>query len=305
MNQRNSNGRTANQGARSEFSNMYSYWLQVRRDTLEELRTLAGDLHRELMEYNKAQLAFREIGLMSRTEKNSDSAVGFIASISAFLSDAASGIVSVAQACDVDAYQKKFKIIIERDSEVTKKLFVARSRCISHYQGVEEVRRNFRFSTFDSTVDDISNVLKVEKYRAAIRNERGDMSQTSSAVANIAENACQLESLKTIGDSIGTYVDANPAVLDACKSATRTVIGAVDTFDKDNIEKNALRRGVRECANELMMREDRREIVRLQSVVDQDSSQTKLETVIKGAIETLQSEMNAIVYSYYHLTNRR
>lgn len=308
MNKRNSNGRRRANKPEREFSILYSVWLQVRKDTLRKLRELVQDLHGEHLEVNKAQIALKEIGLLSRTAKTSDSsALGVMASISALLSDAASGIVSIVQACDVDAKRKKFQEIMDEDSEATEKLYVARSRCIPNYRGIEEVRRKFHFNTFDSTVDNISNTLKVDKYVAAAGNDddSDDISKVINAVGNIAENACRSENLKVIRDSIQTYVDGNPAVVEACKSAARTVFGVADSLKRNKSERNPLQRGISMCADDLMMREDNREIARLQSAVDEDSSQSKIETEIEDAINTLQSEMKDIVDSCYYLTHRR
>lgn len=290
--------------SKNYFINIYHRWLKKREKTLKKLRSLLNELHNDQLLYNKTQALFRGVSYTSRVAKCNQQSqiIDFFASVTALLSEASSGVTSVAQAYNIDCYQSQFEKIMSQDADITKDLYDARSQCIVKYQGIEEVIRTFHADTFYSTVEKISDALELDKFEIALRNAdgSGDISKVMNEINKFAKNACESEVLAKIGDSIKSYVGNNPAALEACKSASRAAYEVINVWNGKK-DKSHLMEGMRIGINHMLMAEDKMQLERLKISINEDLPQTKLESQIEDAIDNLKSEMEEIKEMYYDL----
>lgn len=291
--------------SKAAFSKIYHRWIPERENTLEKLRSLLKEIHDNTANYYKTQATFKDISYNSRRfkETTENQTMDFFASLAAFVSDAASGITSFAQAFEVDSYQTRLQEILDHDAEITKDLYASRSLCVSHYEGIEEVIRKFNPNTLTTTVDKISGTLSVHKHWAAVKNayEEGNMPKLLDEVSKFFDNACQSEVLQNVGASVSRFVKDNPAALDACKSTGRAVYGAIDTLSENKRDRNSAIGYVNRATNFYLMLEDKKEVDHLRSIIDEDTHQSKLESQVEEAIDSLEAEMREMRDIYFSL----
>lgn len=293
--------------SKTSFSKIYHRWIPERENTLEKLRSLLKEIHDNTTNYYKTQATFKDISYNSRRfkETTENQTMDFFASLAAFVSDAASGITSVAQAFEVDSYQTRLQEIMDHDAEITKDLYASRSQCVSQYEGIEEVIRKFNPNTLTTTVDKISGTLLVHKHWAAMKNayEEDNMPKLLDEVSRFFDNACQSDVLQNVGASVSRFVTDNPAALDACKSTGRAVYGAIDAFSEKNRDRNAAIGYVNKATNLYLMLEDKKEVDHLRSIIDEDTHQSKLESQVEEAIDSLEDELREMRGIYFRLFN--
>lgn len=293
--------------SKASFSKIYHRWIPERESTLEKLQSLLKEIHDNTTNYYKTQATFKDISYNSRCfkETTENQAMDFFASLAAFVSDAASGITSFAQAFEVDSYKTRLQEILDHDAKITKDLYASRSQCVSQYEGIEEVIRKFNPNTLTSTVGEISSTLLVHKHWAAMKNayEEDNMSKLLDEVSRFFDNACQSEVLQNVGASVSRFVTDNPAALEACKSTGRAVYGAIDTFSEKRSNRNAAIGYVNKATNLYLMSEDKKEVDHLRSIIDEDTHQSKLEAEVEEAIDSLQDEMREMKEIYFRLFN--
>lgn len=286
--------------SKAGFWKIYHKWLPERQNTLKKLQSLLKEVHNKTINYYKTQATFKELSYNSRhyKETTENQTVDFLASLAAFVSDAACGITSFAQTFEMDSYQIRFQEIMDHDSEITKDLYASRSQCVSQYEGIEEVIRKFHPNTLPYTVDKISDSLLVHKHWAAIKNayDENNMTKLLDEVSKFFNNACQTEVLQSVGASISEFVADHPTALEACKSTGRVVYGAMDAFSEK--DKSAAVEFVNKTANLYLMLEDKREIDHLNRIINEDNHQSKLESQIQEAIDSLKDEMKEMKELY-------
>ncbi|XP_042906327.1 uncharacterized protein [Parasteatoda tepidariorum] len=282
------------ESAMNDFRRVYLEWSRERQNTLSKLEELVADVHKDQLAFNKTGLMFKEANMASREFKNTNNPnVDFFASLAVFLTDAVDGVNSIVQACNVDKYMATFAEIMENDAEITKPLHKIRSKCFAQYHNVEEIIRRYHSETFDSTVGKISRSLKTEDMWLVVKSNSNSMTQVIEAVDGFFQQVSKVEVFKEISNSVGSYIDSNPAVLDACESAGKALYGIYDTWgrSRDPKDKNAMASRIDSGVNRAIMFREQREIMRLQGLtLDEDSSQAKLETKIREAIDDLEKE---------------
>ena len=289
--------------SKASFCKIYHRWLPERQNTLKELRLLLNEVHDKTRNYYKSQASLKELSYNSRRYKETENqTIDFFASLAAFVSDAASGITSFAQALEMDSYQSRFQEIMDHDSEITKDLYASRSQCVSEYEGIEEVIRKFHPNTLTSTVNKISDTLLVDKYWTAMKNayDENNMPKLLDEVGKFFDNACQSEVLQSVSASVNKFITDNPAALEACKSTGKAVYGAIDAFSEKK-DKNAAIEYVNKTTNLYLMLEDKKDIDRLNRIIDEDIHQSELESQIEAAIDSLEDEMKEIKETYFEM----
>ncbi|GBM55151.1 hypothetical protein AVEN_225937-1 [Araneus ventricosus] len=282
----------------NHFYKRYLFWKNERLNTIAKLQDLMKKVHDDELTYNKTNIMFKELNVNSRMLKDSNnSTTDFFASLGAFLTDAASGIASVAQAFNVDAYNTEFKKIMEDDAEITKPLYIIRSQCVVQYRDVEEVLRCFHSETFSDTLETLSKTLKLDDLWLDLKNAHGEnpVSATVNCLDRFISKNANATTVGKIYNSFRQYVDSNPAALDACKSAGKVVYGIYDTWGRDQKQRKGIAADTSHIANKMIMHEEMQELRQLRSRVDNsEMTQTKLESKIEDAINSLQSELNEI-----------
>lgn len=279
------------------FDRQYRSWISQRENTIQKLQELVENVHKDQRMFNQGNVFLKEINVGSRELKNcnSSTSVDFFASLAAFVTDAASGITSAVQACNVDIHATTFKEIVENDAKVTKPLYAARSRCLEEYRNVEEIIRQCHLETFGSTIDTISNALNVDDLLSDIKNAKGEnaVGQVIDSVGDFLKRNANMEVMGEVCNSIQDYMDSNPAALQACKSAGKALYGVYDTWGRDHRQgRLSIEGNMSIISNKIMLIEERRELSKLRSVADNDEeNQAKLESEIQDAISSLQSEM--------------
>lgn len=290
--------------SQTSFSRVYKEWLPVRETTLRKLQSLLKEAHDEEKNYNETQVSLKEFSYTSRCVKSevNNQTIDFLATLAAFIGDAVSGVASVAQAVTVDSKHTKFQEIMDCDAEITKTLYAARSQCVVRYQGIEEVMRSVQCNTLSSTVCTVSGTLQIDKHWAAMENayQKGDMTQLLGAVSSFFDDTCQPGVLGDVGESIGRYVSDNPAALDACKSAGKAICGVLNLGEKKGGENKTLGH-INFATNLGLMVQDRLEIDRFKSIVEDDTYQSNLESKIQDAIQSLESEMEEMKKIYFRI----
>jgi len=155
------------------FQREYLKWNTKRRETISKLTELKDSVHTDQLAFNNTNLFFKQVNVESRKLKTIDgSNIDFFASVAALITDAASGVTSIAQACNIDANMKTFGEIMDNDAEFTRALYAARSNCFSEYKNVEEIVRRYHTDTFGRTMDKITNRLKVEDMWLDLKSAR-------------------------------------------------------------------------------------------------------------------------------------
>ncbi|CAL1279608.1 unnamed protein product [Larinioides sclopetarius] len=278
------------------FYKRYLFWKNKRLDTIAKLQDLMKKVHDDQLTYDKTNVMFKELNVNSRMLKDSNnSTIDFFASLGAFLTDAASGIASVAQAFNVDTFNTEFKKIMEDDAEITKPLYVIRSQCVEQYRDVEEVVRCFHSETFGDTLENLSKTLKLDDLWLDLKNgpTENPVSTTLNCLDQFISKNANAATVDKIYNSFGEYVDSNPAALEACKSAGKVVYGIYDTWGRDQKQKNGIAANASRIANNMIMCEEMQELRQLRSRVDNsEMTKTKLESQIEDAINSLQSELH-------------
>lgn len=290
-----------------KFKELYLIWKGQREITLMQLKELVKEVHSQQKGFNAGNLFFKELNAVSREIKscNQSLAVDFLTSLTSFATDAASGITSLVQACNIDMHTGEFKKIMEFDAKLTKLLHAARSQCLEEYRNVEEMIRECHLKTFGNTIGDISDTLKVDDLLSQIKSAKGDDSfgQIIDGVAVFIQRNANLQVMSEIKDSFEVFLESNPAVVEACKSAGKALYGYYDTWLRNRMQGRASIQGnMSIISNQLMMIEQRRELDHLRSIVDNDDEdQAKLESEIHYAISSFEielKEMNEIFQNH-------
>ncbi|GFT96805.1 uncharacterized protein NPIL_40411 [Nephila pilipes] len=279
-----------------QFYRRYLFWKNERLLTISKLEELMKEVHEDQLAFNQTNVMFKELNISSRKSKDgSDSKSDFFASLGTFLTDAASGITSIAQAVSVENYNKEFKQIMEHDAEISKPLYTARSLCLQQYKGVEEIVRHFHSETFGDTMENISKSLKVDELWMDLKNAQGEnaVSVTLNSLDIFFSNAVNTRVLGKVYNSFEEYMNNNPATLDACKSAGKAIYDIYDTWGRD--KEKAFSNEISFLTNQKLLRDEMAELNKLRSVADNDkTAQAKLESDIDEAIDYLRFELREI-----------
>lgn len=278
-----------------QFSRRYLSWQNERSHTISKLKKLMKEVHEDQLAFNQMNVTFKELNISSRKSRDaSNPTVDFFASLGTFISDAASGITSMTQAFNIEKYNTEFKQIMEYDVEITKPLYIARSKCLRQYRNIEEIIKNFHSKTFGDTMENISKTLKVEELWMDLKSAQGEnaVSVTCNSLDRFFSNAVDTKALGKIYNSLEEYTKINPAAIDACISAGKAVYDAYDTWGRD---RRGLSTQMSLLTNEMLIRNEMAELSKLRSVADnEEMAQGKLESNIAEAIDSLQFELREI-----------